>query len=101
MRSRLQLKLCLRYGCSSPVGPSAVTDFDKPADHYLDSTAARLLRHWQASRETEGIDMEKTVRPEPYRPGRPVLQGLLDLRPTLGLEVAAGPVEDPWLEDWP
>ena len=38
--------------------------------------------------------MEKTAPAEPYRPGRAVLQGLLDLRPSLGLEVAAFPVED-------
>ena len=38
--------------------------------------------------------MEQAAAPQPYRPGRPVLQGLLDLRPTLGLEVAAFPVED-------
>ena len=38
--------------------------------------------------------MEKTAPPEPYRSGRAVLQGLLDLRPTPGLEVAAFPVED-------
>ncbi len=42
----------------------------------------------------EGIDMEKTAPAEPDRPGRAVLQGLLDLRPTPGLEVAAFPVED-------
>ena len=38
--------------------------------------------------------MEKTAPAEPYRPGRAVLQGLLDLRPSPGLEVAAFPVED-------
>ena len=38
--------------------------------------------------------MEKAAPPQPYRPGRAVLQGLLDLRPSLGLEVAAFPVED-------
>jgi uncharacterized membrane protein len=42
----------------------------------------------------KGIDMEQPAPPQPYRPGRPVLQGLLDLRPTPGLEVAAFPVED-------
>jgi uncharacterized membrane protein len=42
----------------------------------------------------EGSDMEKTAPPEPYRPGRAVLQGLLDLRPSLGLESAAFPTED-------
>ena len=38
--------------------------------------------------------MDKAAPPQPYRPGRAVLQGLLDLRPSLGLEVAAFPVED-------
>ena len=42
----------------------------------------------------KGIDMEKTAPPEPYRPGRAALQGLLDLRPRRGLEVAAVSVED-------
>jgi hypothetical protein len=47
-RSRLQLKLCLRYGCSSPVGPEAVvTDSDKPAEHYVDrgSISTALVRN--------------------------------------------------------
>jgi hypothetical protein len=38
--------------------------------------------------------MEKAAQPQPYRPGRAVLQGILDLRPSLGLEVAAFPVDD-------
>ena len=38
--------------------------------------------------------MDKTAVAEPYRPGRAVLQGLLDLRPSLGLERAAVSVED-------
>jgi len=38
--------------------------------------------------------MEKTAPPEPYRPGRAVLQGLLDLRPSLGVERAVVSVED-------
>jgi hypothetical protein len=42
----------------------------------------------------KGIDMEQAAPPQPYRPGRAVLQGILDLRPSLGLEVAAFPVED-------
>ena len=42
----------------------------------------------------KGIDMQKTAPAEPYRPGRAVLQGLLDLRPSLGLEPAAVSAED-------
>ena len=38
--------------------------------------------------------MENAAPPEPYRPGRAVLQGLLDLRPSLGLERAAVSAED-------
>jgi hypothetical protein len=38
--------------------------------------------------------MEKAAPPQPYLPGRAVLQGLLDLRPSLGLERATASVED-------
>ena len=38
--------------------------------------------------------MENTAPAEPYRPGRAVLQGLLDLRPSLGLERAEVSVDD-------
>jgi hypothetical protein len=40
------------------------------------------------------IDMDRAVAGEPYRPGRAVLQGLLDLRPSLGRERVAVSVED-------
>ena len=42
----------------------------------------------------KGIDMEKPAPPSLYRPGRAVLQGLLDLRPSVGLERAAVSVDD-------
>jgi len=38
--------------------------------------------------------MDKAAPPQPYRPGRAVLQGLLDLRPSLGVDRAAASVED-------
>ena len=38
--------------------------------------------------------MDKAAPPQPYRPGRAVLQGLLDLRPSLGVDRAAVSVED-------
>ena len=38
--------------------------------------------------------MEKTAVAEPYRPGRAVLQGLLDLRPSLRLERVAVSVDE-------
>src|SRR6266576_1567360 len=53
----------------------------RPEAHTL-----RALRHPQV----RGMDM--TTEPSsPHRPGRPFLRGLLDLRPSIGLERAMAP----------
>ena len=60
-----------------------------------DCAAARLLRHWQASHEVQrGSTWNRQQRHSHIDRDGPVLQGLLDVRPTLGLDVAAFPVED-------
>jgi len=71
------------------VGPgTAITSFDARLHR------CQTVEEWRHLTWQKGIDMEKTAPAEPYRPGRAVLQGLLDLRPSLGLERAVVSGED-------
>jgi len=40
------------------------------------------------------MDMTKAAPPSPHRPGRAVLEGLLDLRPSIGVERTAVAADD-------
>src|SRR5205823_674792 len=50
-------------------------------------------RTW-ACRLVEEMDMTKAAPPSPHRPGRAVLEGLLDLRPSVRVERTAVAADD-------